>query len=99
MRIAGNEAIGGDGGNKNYFHTLIVYPVGAAVYYSKQVNRKAIMSHVEENQDQVAASKVAVEADGYYGEEDLEDGELDLSFLDEDDQDEAAGHDKPVENK
>jgi hypothetical protein len=31
------------------------------------------------------------EADGYYGEEELEDGELDLSFLDEDEQDEAAG--------
>lgn len=32
-----------------------------------------------------------VEADGYYGEEELEDGELDLSFLDEDEQDEVAG--------
>jgi hypothetical protein len=35
-----------------------------------------------------------VEADGYYGEEELEDGELDLSFLDEDEQDEAADKSK-----
>lgn len=39
------------------------------------------------------------EADGYYGEEDLEDGELDLSFLDEDEQDEATNGVKPAENK
>jgi hypothetical protein len=32
----------------------------------------------------------AEQADGYYGEEDLEEGELDLSFLDEDAQDDAA---------
>ena len=38
----------------------------------------------------MAEQDEAVQADGYYGEEELEDGELDLSFLDEDEQDEAA---------
>lgn len=40
---------------------------------------------------EIPKDDAAVEADGYYGEEELEDGELDLSFLDEDEQDEAAG--------
>lgn len=37
-----------------------------------------------------------VEADGYYGDDELEDGELDLSFLDEEDDSPTAGIDKPT---
>lgn len=58
------------------------------------------MSDAENVKDETTGQPpVEPEADGYYGEEELEDGELDLSFLDEDEQDEAASGPKPVENK
>jgi hypothetical protein len=38
----------------------------------------------------------STEADGYYGEDEMNDEELDLSFLDEDDDSEMAKDDKPA---
>ena len=42
------------------------------------------------NDEPVSGSNPEVEADGYYGEDDAELEELDLSFLDEEDGDAAA---------
>lgn len=48
------------------------------------------MDETKNTNELAAADATEVEADGYYGEEDMDSEELDLSFLDEEDDDEAA---------
>jgi hypothetical protein len=43
----------------------------------------------QKQDDQIKAEPTADEADGYYGEDEMDDEEPDLSFLDEDDEEDG----------
>jgi hypothetical protein len=45
------------------------------------------------------AKSTDVAADGYYGEDEMDDEELDLSFLDEEEADEEDGEAEPKQSK